>query len=110
MSTDSSATSPDASFGDAEAGGKSVAAQTKLEKARLQAAAGDIPTETLLETGGDMPEEIEPKASTKDTLAKEARKRGLNDSGTKQELADRINEYDARGMHKPEVLYAHEEE
>lgn len=41
----------------------------------------------------------------KDELVEEAVERGLDTSGTKQELADRINEHDEAGVHKPEVLY-----
>lgn len=70
---------------------------------------GDKPENELV----GVPDEEQSAVSTddsKDDLKKAARKRDLDDSGTKQELVDRITEHDDEGVHKPEVLYPHESE
>lgn len=79
-------------------------------------AAAEVETAPL-QGGGEAPTaldvEADPAVSTEDTkeeLKEEARTRGLDDSGTKQELVDRISEHDDKGAHKPEVLYAREED
>jgi hypothetical protein len=56
----------------------------------------DAETETSPKGGG---------GEAPETVDSDARERGLDDSGTKKELAARINEHDEQGAHKPEVLF-----
>ena len=48
---------------------------------------------------------VDPDAVKKDELVEKADSLGLATSGTKEDLAKRINEHDSSREHKPEVQY-----
>lgn len=74
-------------------------------------AVSEVPVKELRATGeADADTGVEADDYSKTDLQNQARQRGLDDSGSKSELADRINEHDEKGVHKPEVLYPHESE
>ncbi len=94
----------------AEAAKKSVApsADAEVSTAPLQGG-GEEPAREFRPTGVDS-EELVSKDDSKKELQDAAADRGLDESGTKQDLVTRITEHDEKGAHKPEVLYAEEED
>lgn len=85
-------------------------APAETETAPLQST-GEAPQHEIVVTGYEEHVEVGVSEDEKKAdLQEEARERGLDDSGTKQELVDRINEHDEQGVHKPEVLYPLEED
>lgn len=71
---------------------------------------GEAPVRETIPTGNEAELDAVSTEDKKEELQEEARARGLDDSGTKQELVDRINEDNEKSMHKPEVLYPREED
>jgi len=84
-------------------------AAAEVTTAPVQSVAEE-PVKELRATGNPEDDQKSSDDYTKDELQQMARERSLEDTGTKSELFDRINEHDELGVHKPEVLYPDESE
>lgn len=73
----------------------------------------EVPSKETIPTGNDSVDVTAgglTMENTKADLQEAARSRGVEDSGTKEDLLARIEAHDSKGAHKPEVLYPHEED
>lgn len=86
-----------------------VAAEAETSTSPIQTVTQE-PTKEVRATGENVDTDVDADDYNKSELQEEARQRGLDDSGSKTELAERINEHDEQGVHKPEVLYPTESE
>lgn len=77
----------------------------KQKKAVAPAETENAPVQVADESTLVVAETVDPDAMLKDELADEAESRGLSSTGTKAEIADRINEDIQSGEYKPEVQF-----